>query len=204
MGHFICTTFLRYGNLFLHITPFRYTEDRNKTLQFRRWRVLPRKRYKTCLKRQLLTDNALHAQLWLRISEHLTYRISPRGTVPVLDSLFSIPVMFRYYLLGRQPISTKSVDASQYIKTGLWALPVRTSDAKRICMKTPLQNGEKWDEKRTIFTVLLNIIWWLQRLWLGRNLITAAYNLEKTSSELASHGIYNLNGPTPSHKAIVE
>jgi hypothetical protein len=39
-------------------------------------------------------------------------------------------------LLGRQPISTKSVDAPHILKTGLWALPVRTSDAKLICLNT--------------------------------------------------------------------
>jgi hypothetical protein len=50
------------------------------------------------------------------------------------------------HLLGRQPISTKSVDPSQYIKNrsmgaaydGLWDLRRQTN-----LQKTPLQYGEK-------------------------------------------------------------
>jgi hypothetical protein len=67
-------------------------------------------------------------------------------------------------LLGRQPISTKSVDASQYIKNR--SMGAACTDLRR---QTNLHENTttKWREMRReayYFTVLLNTIRWLQRL----------------------------------------
>jgi hypothetical protein len=52
--------------------------------------------------------------------------------------------------------------------------------------------------------LFLQLIWY-KNMTLTRqeSIHTAAYKL-KTSSEFASCGIYNLNGPTPLHKTIVD
>jgi hypothetical protein len=58
-------------------------------------------------------------------------------------------------VLGRQPISTKSVDASQYIKNRSMGAACTDLRRQTNLQKTPLQYGEKCDDKRAILQFYL-------------------------------------------------